>query len=79
MLKIARNAGARVERDGSESEAYLRLTPASLDSRVTEMIEEQIAQTDYRLKSQAKSFWSFLADLQEIRRDTIDANQRSSP
>lgn len=79
MLKIARNAGARVERDGSESEAYLRLPPASLDSRVTEMIEEQIAQTDYRLKSQAKSFWSFLADLQEIRRDAIDANQRSSP
>lgn len=79
MLKIARNAGAKVERDGSESEAYLRLPPASLDSRVTEMIEEQIAQTDYRLKSQAKSFWSFLADLQEIRRDVIDANQRSSP
>lgn len=79
MLKIARNAGARVERDGSESEAYLRLPPASLDSRVSEMIEEQIAQTDYRLKSQAKSFWSFLADLQKIRRDVIDANQRSSP
>lgn len=79
MLKIARNAGARVERDGSESEAYLRLPPATLDSRMTEMIEEQIAQTDYRLKSQAKSFWSFLADIQEIRRSVIDANQRSSP
>lgn len=79
MLKIARNAGARVERDGSESEAYLRLPPASLDSRMTEMIEEQIAQTDYKLKSQAKSFWSFLADIQEIRRSVIDANQRSSP
>lgn len=79
MLKIARNAGARVERDGSESEAYLRLPPASLDSRMTEMIEEQIAQTDYKLKSQAKSFWSFLADIQEIRRGVIDANQRSSP
>lgn len=79
MLKIARNAGAKVERDGAESEAYLRLPPATLDSRVTEIIEEQIAQTDYRLKSQAKSFWSFLGDLQAIRRDTIDANQRSSP
>lgn len=79
MLKIARNAGATVERDGSEAEAYLRLPPATLDSRMTEMIEEQIAQTDYRLKSQAKSFWSFLADVQEIRRGIIDANQRSSP
>lgn len=79
MLKIARNAGATVEWDGTESEAYLRLPAATLDSRVTEMLEEQIALTDYRLKSQAKSFWSFLADLQAIRRDTIDANQRSSP
>lgn len=79
MLKIARNAGARVERDGTEAEAYLRLPPASLDSRVTEMLEEQIAQTDYRLKSQAKSFWSFLADVQKIRRDVIEANQRSAP
>ena len=79
MLKIARNAGAKVERDGSESEAYLRLPLPTFDSRVTEMIEEQVAQADYRLKSQAKSFWSFLADLQAIRRDVIDANQRSSP
>jgi hypothetical protein len=46
---------------------------------MTELIEEQIAQTDYRLKSQAKSFWSFLASVQEIRRGVIDANQRSSP
>ena len=79
MLKIARNAGAKVERDGSESEAYLRLPLPTFDSRVAEMIEEQVAQADYRLKSQAKSFWSFLADLQAIRRDVIDANQRSSP
>lgn len=79
MLKIARNAGARVEREGSESEAYLRLPPASLDSRMTELMEEQIAQADYRLKSQAKSFWSFLASVREIRRGIVDANQRSSP
>ncbi len=79
MLKIARNAGATIERDGTESEAYLRLPAPTLDSRVTELIEEQVALTDYRLKSQAKSFWSFLADVQAIRRDTIDANQRSSP
>jgi GNAT superfamily N-acetyltransferase len=38
MLNIARAAGAKVERDGSESEAYLRLQPADLDSRMTEMV-----------------------------------------
>src|SRR5450830_1372535 len=41
MLKIARNAGATVERDGSESEAHLVLQPATLDSRLTEMFQEQ--------------------------------------
>ncbi|MFZ2306149.1 MAG: GNAT family N-acetyltransferase [Rhodoferax sp.] len=76
MLKIARNAGARVERDGTESEAYLQLPESTLDSRVTEIIEEQVAQTDYRLKVQAKQFWSFLADVQAVRRGAIDAQSR---
>lgn len=78
MLRIARNAGAAVQRDGSESEAYLTLPASSLDSRVTEMLEEQIAQTDYSLKVQAKQFWSALADLQEIRRGAIEAQKRSA-
>ena len=79
MLKIARNAGAKVERDGSESEAFLHLPAATFDSQMAEMIEEQVAQTDYRIKAQAKQFWSFLAEVQEIRRNTIDAQNRSSP
>jgi GNAT superfamily N-acetyltransferase len=68
MLKIARNAGAVVQRDGSESEAYLTLTPAGLDTRVTEMVEQHLAEVDYSLKKQAMHFWDFLADVQEIRR-----------
>ena len=67
MLKIARNAGAVVERDGSESEAYLRLPPATLDSRMTEIVEEQFALADYRIKVQAKQFWDFLASVQRVR------------
>lgn len=78
MLKIARNAGATVERFGSESEAYLRLPPATLDSKATEFLDEQIALTDYRIKQQAKTFWEFLADLQEVRRDAIKAQKDSS-
>jgi RimJ/RimL family protein N-acetyltransferase len=78
MLKIARKAGARVEKDGSETEAYLRLPPATFDSRVTEMLEEQIAKTDYRLKAQAKQFWDFLSALQEVRRGVQDARHKSS-
>ena len=60
MIKIARNAGAMLERAGSETDAYLRLPPATLDSRVSEIVEEHLAQTDYRLKVQAKNFWDFL-------------------
>lgn len=68
MLSIACKAGAKVERDGSDSEAYLMLQPADLDSRMTEIVDEQIAQTDYRLKVQGKKFWNFLFSLHEVRR-----------
>lgn len=54
MLRIARNAGAKVERDGAESEGHLVLPPATLDTRVTEMVEEQLAHANYQIKVQAK-------------------------
>lgn len=77
MLKIARKAGAKLERAGGETEAFLRLPPATLDSRVSELVEEQLAQTDYRLKVQAKNFLGFLAGLQEVRRGVRDARHKS--
>ena len=76
MLNIARKAGASIERDGSESDAYLRLPPADLDSRMTEMIEERVAQTDYRLKVQAHQFWDFLRTMQEVRQGVREARDR---
>lgn len=79
MLKIARKAGARVERDGTESEAYLHLPPSTLDSQVTEMVEETVAMTDYRIKVQAKQFWSFLAEVQAVRQSAIEAQRRTPP
>lgn len=79
MIKIARNAGATLERAGSETDAYLRLPPATLDSRMSELVEEQLAQTDYRLKVQAKNWLDFLAGLQEIRRGVQDARHKSGP
>ena len=77
MLKIARNAGARLERDGSETEAYLRLPPATLDSRISEMLEEQVARTDYQLKRQARRFWNFLAGIQEVRQGVREGRHKS--
>ena len=67
MLKIARNAGAAVHRDGAESEAFLELPPGNLDSRMAEIIEHRFAELDYQFKRQAKQFADFLARLQELR------------
>ena len=67
MLKIARNAGAVVQRDGTESEAFLQVLPANLDTRMTEMVEQQYAEVDYQLKRQAKQFWDFLGGVQRVR------------
>jgi RimJ/RimL family protein N-acetyltransferase len=78
MLKIARKAGAQLERAGSETDAYLRLPPATLDTRMSEMVEEQMALTDYRLKVQAKSFWDFLAGIQEVRQGVRAARHQSA-
>jgi hypothetical protein len=43
------------------------------------MVEEQMAQTDYRLKVQAKQFWDFLAMVQEVRRGVRGSREHTSP
>lgn len=77
MLKIARNAGATIERDGSESEAHLHLLPATIDTRLSELINEQVAKTDYRIKVQVKQFWDVLAQVQALRRGLPGAQQNT--
>lgn len=54
MLKIARNAGATVERSGADSEAWLTLPPDDIASQVGEVVESQAAEWDYQMKAQAK-------------------------
>jgi hypothetical protein len=53
MLRLAIAAGAIVEREGSESEARLRLPPDSFVSHLDEVLVEQAAELDYRLKRHA--------------------------
>lgn len=77
MLKIARNAGATVHHDGSESQAYLQLPPAGLDTRVSEVWAEQFGEVDYQLKKQARQFWRLLADMQEIRQGVRDGRHQA--
>ncbi|HTH78754.1 MAG TPA: GNAT family N-acetyltransferase [Ramlibacter sp.] len=77
MLHIALKAGAKLERAGSETEAYLRLPPATFDTRMAELLEEQLAQTDYTLKQQAKRFWAFLAGVQQVRSGVRSGRHKS--
>lgn len=79
MLKIARKAGARVEREGSESEAYLSLPEATLDSQVTGLLQDHMAELDYQLKLQARQFSDWLATVQEVRQGVRQARQRQDP
>jgi len=79
MLRIAKSAGARVERDGSESEAYLELPRANLDSQVTQILNEHMSGMDYQLKAKAKQFRDILAVLQEIRQGVREARHQSQP
>ena len=79
MLKIARNAGARVERDGSESEAYLTLPEATLDSQVSGLLQDRMAELDYQLKLQAQQFRGWLITMQEVRRGVREARHHNDP
>jgi GNAT superfamily N-acetyltransferase len=67
MLKIARNAGATVVREGSESDAWLKLPPDTLGSHVGELVEHQAAELDYRLKRHARQVTGILDVLGEVK------------
>lgn len=79
MLKIARNAGAIVEREGGEAEARLRLPPETLSSVIEEMVESQAAEIDYQLKSNAQRvdllreiFGEIKAGIRKVRNTTMN-------
>ncbi len=78
MIRIARKGGAKIVRDGSETEAFLRLAKRNLDSRVTELVADQFAKTNYSIKEDAKRFWNFLAKVQEIRQGVRNARHQSA-
>lgn len=67
MLKIARNAGATVVRDGSESEAWLKLPPDTLASQVEEMVETYAAEVNHRLMRHALRLEHLFDAVSEVR------------
>lgn len=78
MLKIARNAGAEVQRSGNESQAHLKLPEASFKTRVGELVAEQVGQVDYWLKSEALIAREVLATVQEVREAVREGRHKSA-
>lgn len=72
MLRIARNAGAQVVREGSESEAWLKLPPETIASRFDEVVGLHAAEIDYQFKVNASRVNSFLEAVAEIRSQFTD-------
>ena len=77
MLKIARKSGAKVVRDGSESDAYLSLPVADMDSQMNEFIEESMAEVDFQIKARAKQFSQVLRTVQEVRKGVRKSRHQS--
>ena len=77
MLRIARKAGAVVERAGSESEAHLSLPEASFKTRFDELMGDQVGNVDYFLKAEASVARNLLATIQEVR-DAVRENRHKS-
>jgi RimJ/RimL family protein N-acetyltransferase len=67
MLRIARKAGAMVDRAGSESDAYLTLPHETLASRMEQWVGEGAASIDYRLKQQARLVGSLVDAIGEVK------------
>lgn len=68
MLHIARKAGAKVERSGSESEAHLCLPPETVGSHLEELVEDRAAEVDYQMKSHAQRMNALVDFFNEVRK-----------
>ncbi len=78
MLRIARNAGATVHRDGSETEAYVKLPPETLASHAQQVVSGGAAALDYRIKRNAHLVGAWWGGLAEMRDDTRNAGPDES-
>ena len=76
MLRIARKAGAHVERAGSETDAYLKLPHDTLASKVEQWVGESAAELDYRLKQQARMMDALIEAIGDVK---ATIGKRNSP
>ncbi|MFG6416257.1 GNAT family N-acetyltransferase [Roseateles sp. DC23W] len=77
MLRIAAAAGASVERDGGESEAWLRLPPDTVGSQVEQALERHLGELDFQFKRQARVLSDFVDSVAEVK-SHFDASGRAA-
>lgn len=67
MLRIARKAGARIERDGGEAQATLALPPADTTSRMEELVARQAGELQFQTQLHTRHWHQWLALLTRLR------------
>lgn len=67
MLRIAAAAGALVERDGSESAAWLRLPPDTMGSKVEQALDRHLGELDFQFKRQAQVISGIVEGVAELK------------
>ena len=67
MLSIARKAGATLERDGTESKAWLRLPADTVASQLGQMMETQAAEVNYQYKRHAIKLEQLIEAVGQVR------------
>ena len=78
MLKIARAHGAKLERFGGETDAFLQLPTRNWASRLHQWCLTFYAQTDLKIKTQVQQFRHLLSQIQEIRQGVRDERRIAS-
>ena len=79
MLRIARNAGAKVDREGSESECWLTLPADDLMSQMGAIVEEHAAEWDYRIKAHAQRMQQLIEAKPEVKTGVSGSGRDGSP
>ncbi len=77
MIRIALKAGATVERSGGESECYLKLPVASLETRLSAFLSAQVGHIDYWIKSEISQMRELLSLVQQVRAGVQDARHKA--
>jgi GNAT superfamily N-acetyltransferase len=67
MLRIARRAGATIEREGTDAQARLRLPPDDVASHMSQLLGDSVAEFDYRFKAHARRVDGLLDAIAEVR------------